>query len=64
MKARLVGDGRTHNRSMYPDRRSLTVSVESQMVALKLTVVLKKLMVKIDVSGAYLNALADEEMYV
>ena len=60
LKARLVGDGRTQDRTIYQDTYSPTAAVRSLMTILKIAAIEERKMMKIDVTGAYLCAPIDD----
>jgi hypothetical protein len=61
MKARLVGDGRTQDRTVYQNTYSPTAAVRSLMTMLKIAAVEERLMMKVDIAGAYLCADIDDK---
>jgi len=63
-KARLVADGRMQDGSIIENTSSPTASFTSVLVALKYAAVNKMKGMKIDVKGAFLNALLDELVYI
>jgi len=60
LKARLVGDGRTQDRTIYQDTYSPTAAVRSLITMLKIAAIEERMMMKIDVTGAYLCAPIDD----
>jgi hypothetical protein len=56
IKARLVADGSTQDRELYPDNNSPTVAVPHLMTMLVVAAKEKRHVMKIDIGGAYLNA--------
>ena len=61
IKARLVGDGRMQDRTVYKITKSPTPANGSIMGTLKITAVENRHFSKLDVGGAYLNARIDDE---
>lgn len=59
LKGRLVGDGRMQDRSLYQDLKSPTAKIESIFTCLTIASMNKLNMAKVDVGGAYLNALIE-----
>jgi hypothetical protein len=57
LKGRLVADGRMQDRSLYADKRSPTAKLESILMELAIAAKERKHMTKVDIAGAYLNAL-------
>jgi hypothetical protein len=66
LKGRLVADGRMQDRSLYADKRSPTAKLESILMELAIAAREGKLMTKVDIAGAYLNALIgdDDDIYM
>jgi hypothetical protein len=60
LKARLVADGRTQDRTLYSDYWSPTAKTRSVMTCLKLAAVKGWKCAKVDISGAFLCAKLDE----
>jgi hypothetical protein len=60
MKAWLVADGRTQDRTVYTDFSSPTVKTRSIMTCSKLAVVEGWDLLKVDIGGAFLCADMDE----
>ncbi len=60
LKARLVADGRTQDRTLYSDYLSPTAKTRSVMTCLKLAAVKDWKCMKVDISGAFLCAKIDE----
>jgi hypothetical protein len=56
IKARLVADGSTQDRELYPDNNSPTVAVPHLMTMLVVAAKERRHVMKIDIGGAYLNA--------
>jgi hypothetical protein len=54
LKARLVADGRTQDRTLYSDYSSPTAKTRSIMTCLKIAAVKKFECVKVDIGGAFL----------
>ena len=57
LKGRLVADGRMQDRSLYADKHSPTAKLESILTELAMAAKERKHMTKVDIAGAYLNAL-------
>jgi hypothetical protein len=66
LKARLVGDGRMQDRMLYQFLKSPTAQIEYIFICLVIACYRKLKIAKLDISGAYLNALIDdvEEVYM
>jgi hypothetical protein len=63
IKARLVADGSMQDRSLYPNNSSPTVSMRSLFTCLGIAAREGRQVMKIDITGAYLNAeMEGEEM--
>lgn len=60
LKARLVADGRTQDRSLYSDYSSPTAKTRSVITCLKLAAVKKWECMKVDIGGAFLCAKINE----
>jgi hypothetical protein len=56
IKARLVADGSMQDRSLYPNNSSPTVSMQSLFMCLGIAAKERRKIMKIDITGAYLNA--------
>jgi hypothetical protein len=66
LKARLVADGRTQDRTLYSDYLLPTAKTRSVMTCLKLAAVKDWKCMKVDISGAFLCAKIDkaEEVFL
>ena len=64
MKGRMVADGRTQDRTIYNNNASPTVQTKSVMACLKIAAVEDRLMMKVDISGAFLTADIDDTQEV
>ena len=66
LKGRLVADGRMQDKSLYADKRSPTARLESIIMELATAAKEYKHMTKVDIAGAYLNALIgdDDDIYM
>jgi histone deacetylase 1/2 len=66
LKARLVGDGRMQDKKLYDDLKSPTAMIDHIIMCLVNASYKKWKIGKVDISGAYLNAMIDdkEEVYM
>jgi histone deacetylase 1/2 len=60
LKGRLVADGRMQNKTIYKRLKSPTAAIESIIMCLVIGCLRKMKFAKVDIGGAYLNAVLDE----